>query len=95
MRHTGASTAPKESVCGPTPATAGSRATSQKKPAMNRFTAAAATMSARATCLPATLWTRSRRVKVKGYTRVPASMLKPATSVIFRLPTSASIWAAT
>ena len=95
MRHTGASTAPNESVCGPTPATAGRRATSQNSPAMNRFTTAAATISARATCFPATLWTRSRRVKVKGYTRVPASMLKPATSVILRLETSASICAAT
>jgi len=95
MRHTGESTAPNMSVCGPTPGTAGSRSTSQNSPAMNKLTAAAPRMRARATCLPATLWTRSRRVKVKGYTSVPASMLKPATSVILRLEMSASIWAAT
>ena len=34
-------------------------------------------------------------MKVNGYTMVPASIDMPAISVIFRLETSDSIWAAT
>ena len=62
IRHTGANTAPNWSVCGPTPGTAGILSTSQNSPAIARLTTAAATISVRATCTPATRCTRSRRV---------------------------------
>ena len=63
--HTGVSTAPNSSW-GPVVASAGSLATSQKNSAMNTLIAAARTITVRAALLPATLWTRSRSVKVNG-----------------------------